>query len=889
MPDWKPLIRTRIAKLNLTAPREAEIIEEFSQHAEDRYRELRSAGASDADAVRGALAELGGTGSLVSELRTTERPQPRDHFLSGLFADVRFGLRMWRQNPGVTILALLALALGIGANTAIFSVVNGVLLQPLAYPDPARLIKIYESDAAFSYSSVAYLNYLDWKQTSQSFTGMGAYRNDAFNFTSGGAPEQITGVYATASLFPAIGVPAELGRTFLPEEDRQNAGCSVVITDGFWKRRFGASPTVLGKSLTLNGLNCSVIGVLPASVTLRRDAEVYLPIELYTSVELRNRDSHPGINVIARLKPGVTLANAQAEIAAIAGRLALEYPKTNAGHGARAVAMKEDLVGSIRPTLLLLLGAVAFVLIIACANVANLLLARSTARKREFAIRTALGADRARVVRQLLTESVLFSIGGALLGLILAAFGTRLVLAAAPSNLPRTDAIGIDPYVLLFTLSVSLVTGILFGLAPAVAGARTDPQDSLREFTRGSGGGRRRTEGIFVAVEVALAVVLLAGAGLMMRSVWQLWQVDPGFNTHNLLTAEVAVSPTAVGDGHRIRTAYDQMLDRLSATPGIDAAAITSLLPLGGSDSENSYWVGTGPQPPLEQMSTAMFSVVSPDYQSAMQFPLLRGRFFDRRDTLSTPPVVVIDDVMARHCFPGQDAVGKQLSLGGLGTISVIGVVRHIKMWGLDSDDTAKIRDQLYFPWGQVPDKYLPEAVAGVDLVVRARQEPLSLVPSIAAQVAGPTRDQPLYAVRTMEEVIARSLAERRFTMLVLLIFAATALALAAVGIYGVMSYAVTRQHQEIGIRTALGATRNEIIGMVLWRGLKLTGAGMAVGIAAAFALTRLMSGMLYGVRPADPVTLLSVLLLLGGVAVLACYIPARRATAVDPATVLRA
>ena len=888
MPDWKPLIRKRIAKLNLTAPREAEIIEELSQHAEDRYRELRSAGASDAEAVRGALAELGATGSLVTQLRTTERPQPKDHFLSGLFADVRYGLRMWRQNPGVTILALLALALGIGANTAIFSVVNGVLLQPLSYPDAARLVKLYESDSAFTHASVSYLNYLDWKQASQSFIGMGAYRNDQFNFTGSGEPEQIAGAYASAALFPVIGVPAELGRTFVAEEDREGAGCSVLLADGFWKRRFGASPAVLGKALTLNGASCSVIGVLPSSVSIRRDADVYLPLELYTSVQLRDRDSHPGINVIARLKPGVSLANAQAEISAIAGRLALQYPKTNAGHGAHAVAMKEDMVGSIRPTLLLLLGAVAFVLIIACANVANLLLARSTARKREFAIRTALGADRARVLRQLLTESVLFSLGGAALGLILAAFGTRLVLAAAPSNLPRADAIGIDPYVLLFTLLVSLATGILFGLAPALAGARTDPQDSLREFTRGSSSGRRRTEGIFVAVEVALAVVLLAGAGLMMQSVWRLWQVDPGFNTRNLLTAQVAVSPTATASGQRIRLTYDQMLERVAATPGITAAAITSLLPLGESDSENSYWVGTGPQPPLEQMSSAMFYVVTPDYRSAMQFPLLRGRFFDRRDTLSSPTVVVIDDVMARHCFPGQDAVGKQLSLGGLGPITIVGVARHVKQWGLDSDDTAKIRDQMYFPFAQVPDKYLPEAVAGVDLVVRTQQEPLSMVPALAPQVAGPTRDQPLYAVRTMEQVISRSLSERRFTMLVLLIFAATALALAAVGIYGVMSYAVTRQHHEIGIRSALGATRGEIVGMVLWRGLKLTGTGMAIGTVAAFALTRLMSGLLYGVRPADPLTLLSVLLLLGSVSVLACYIPARRATAVDPATVLR-
>ena len=896
MPDWKPLIRKRIAKLNLAAAREAEIVEELAQHAKDRYWELRNSGASEAEARRAAMEELGGHQLLATELKSSERVNAADsptlgggenaRFWAAVGHDLRYAFRATRKSPGFTAIAMLVLGLGVGANTAIFSVVNGVLLQPLPYPEPERLLMIYESGAEFS--SVAYPNYLDWRRGSRSFTDMGIYRGDQFNYTGSGEPEQLNGEYVSASLLPVLGVHPQIGRLFLPEEDREGAACSAMVSDGFWKRRLGSDPKFLGKALQLNAQSCAVIGVLPAAFRLSDTAEVYLPIELYTSVA-RTRESHPGLSVVGRLKPGVSAASAQAEIATICGRLALEYPKTNAGHSGRVVPMKEDIVGDIRPTLLLLLGAVGFVLTIACANVANLLLARSTARKREFAIRAALGAGRGRVVRQLLTESLLLSLGGAAIGLLIAAWGTRLVVAAAPANLPRAGAIGIDPYVLLFTLAVSIATGILFGLAPALQGANINPQESLQEGTRGAGGGRHRVEGVFVTVEVGLAVVLLAGAALMIQSIWRLWKVDPGFNTHNILTAQVAVSPTVAGSGPQIRLAYDQMLARVTATPGVAAAAITSQVPLDEGGSENPYWLGTGPQPPQDKLNYAMFYLVTPGYRSAIEVPLLNGRFFDRRDTLTSPPVGLIDDVMARHAFPGLDPVGKQISMMPIGPITIVGVVGHVKQWGLDSDDTAKIRDQIYFPFAQVPDKFLPQAMTGLTLFVRTVPEPLSLTSAVAAQVAGPTRDQPVYAVRTMEQIIARSLAERQFTMLVLLIFAATALVLAAVGIYGVMSYAVTRQSHEIGIRSALGATRWEILSMVLRRGMKLTAAGLAGGLAAAFGLTRLMAGLLYGVRPADPLTLAAVVAILFSVALAACYLPARRATAVDPATALHA
>jgi len=898
MPDWNEQIRKHLAALNLAPAREAEIVEELAQHAEDRYWELQSGGATGAEARRIALDEVGGHELLARELRAVERPElpepvvlgarSKGSLLAGLGQDLRYGFRTLRKNPGFTAVAMLALALGIGANTAIFSVVNGVLLRPLSYPDPGRLLTIYETTPEFSQASVAYPNFLDWRRESRSFSDMGAFRGDDFNFTGSGEPEQVSGEYVSASLFPVLGVTPFLGRNFLPEEDRQGAACAVMLSNGFWTRRFAADPNILGKSLTLNAVNCAVVGVLPPDFRFAGNARVYLPIEQYNSVELRTRDDHPGLRVIGRLKPGVTIEAAQSEIASICNALSHQYPKSNAGHGAKLVRMKDDMVAYIRPTLLLLVCAVGFVLIIACANVANLLLARSTARRRDFAIRAALGAERGRVVRQLLTESVLLSLGAAMIGLLLARWGTSLVLAAAPGNLPRSAEIGIDPYVLLFTLVVSLLTGVLFGLAPAFHGANANPQESLKEGVRSAGGGRHRAEGIFVAVEIGLAVILLAGAGLMIESVWRLLQVDPGFNTRNVLTTKVALSPKVMASPAAIRLAFQQLLVRVAAIPGAQSAAITSVVPLSENDSEIPFWPGAGPQPPQDRTTSAMFYIVTPDYPSVMQIPLRRGRFFTDRDNLASPPVVVIDDVLARHIFPGEDPVGRQISIMVLGPVQIAGVVGHVKHWGLDSDDTNKIRDQIYFPVLQVPDKFMSEAVAGLTLVLRTGPEPLSLVSAVRAQVAGPTQDQPIYAVRTMEQIISGSLAERRFTMLVLVIFAAAALLLAAVGIYGVMSYAVTRRIHELGIRVALGASRREIVGLVVRQGMSLAAVGMAAGLVAALALTRFLAGLLYGVRPADPATLAAVTSLLGGIALLACYIPARRATAVDPVVALR-
>ncbi len=897
MPDWNEAVRKQLAGLRLAPTREAEIIEELAAHAADRYVELQNGGASEADARRIALDELSGHQLLTSELHAVERTHKEPialgatgqaGLLNGLWQDLRYGFRTLRNNPAFTLVAILALALGIGANTTIFSVVNGVLLRPLSYPEPARLFLLFETNSDFNEASVSYPNYLDWRRESRSFTGMGAIRSDDFNFTGQGEPEHLNGEYVSASLFPAMGVTPFMGRNFLPQEDRQGTACAVMISYPFWKQRLGGDPNVLGKPLTLNAMSCTVTGVLPRDFHFRERAQVYVPMEQYNSVELRTRESHPGITVVGRLKPGVTIEAAQAEISSIASVLARQYPDTNGGHGAKLVSMKEDMVANIRPTLLLLVGAVGFVLIIACANVANLLLARSTGRKREFAIRTALGAQRSRIVRQLLTESVLLSLAAAGLGLLLARWGISLAMAAAPGSLPRASEIDIDPYVLFFTLAISLMTGILFGLAPAFQSANASPQESLKEGTSGAGGGRHRAEGIFVAVEVGLAVILLSGAGLMMQSVWKLLHVDPGFNTRNVLTMQMALSPKAMASGPAIRLAYQQMLERVDAAPGVQSAAITSVVPLAENDSENSYWVGTGPQPPQAQLTSAMFYVVTAGYTSALEIPLRRGRFFTDRDDISAPPVVVIDDVLARHAFPGKDPIGQQISLIAVGPAQIVGVVGHVKHWGLDTDDTAKIRDQIYFPVMQVPDKFMAGAVAGLALIVRTTPEPLSMVSAVRAQVAGPTQDQPIYGARTMEQIISGSMAERRFTMLVLIFFASCALLLAAVGIYGVMSYTVSRRVHELGIRTALGASRRDIVALVVRQGMRMAVIGMAGGLAAALALTRLMASLLYRVRPADPLTLIVVALLLGFIALLACAIPALRATAADPLAALR-
>ena len=809
--------------------------------------------------------------------------------MSAILQDLRFGLRMLAKNPGFTAVAVLTLALGIGANTAIFSVVNGVLLRPLPYSEPDRLVEIYERSAQISELSDSYLNFLDWEKSNRSFAGMAAYRGESFNLTSAGETEQIPGAVVTANFFSVLGVNPLEGRAITPDEDRQGASPVAMLSEGLWTRRFGRDAAILGKSVVLDGRAFTVVGIVPEDCQLLGSAEVVTPIWQWGRRKmLEGRESHPGIRVVARLKAGVSVGQARADMENIAGNLAQTYPKTNEGLSTTVVPLKTDIVGEVRPMLLLLQAAVCFVLLIACANAANLFLARSVARRREVALRAALGASRARVIRQFLTESLLVSVAGGALGLLLASWGIAPLLAAVPGGLPRREAVGLDGSVLLFTLLVSLLTGILFGLAPALQSSRSDLRETLKEGGRSAVGGHHRTQSIFVVSEVALAVVLLAGAGLLIRTLQHLWDVNPGFDPQHVLTTRVSLSPTLPNDASSIRIAWRQLLGRVQSISGVKFAALTLLIPMSG-DSDNIPF-STSDQPPSlwTQMPVALTYFSTPGYLRTMGVPLLRGRDFTEQDSESSPKVVVIDEVLAEHFFPGQNPIGKQLRLAGFAPAEIIGIAGHVKHWGLDSDDGAKIRDQVYFPFFQIPDSFMALAKTGLILVVRSDSSPLSALAAVRKQVMGPGSDQPVYDVSSMEQLVSGSVARRRFLRMVLVVFAGLALALAAIGIFGVISYSVSQRTHEIGIRVALGAKKRDVLRLVVGRGVVLTLVGVTIGAGAALGLTHFLAGMLYGVRPTDPVTYLLACLLLTGVALLASYLPVRRATRVDPMVALR-
>jgi predicted permease len=814
-----------------------------------------------------------------------------------LLQDVRYGLRMLARSAGFTIVAVLTLALGIGANTAIFSVINGVLLQPLPYHDPSRLVIMGEKTPEFDMMSVSYPNFLDWQRDSRSFESLGAHRWTAYDLTGKGMPEHLDGKMVSSGFFSTLGIRPVLGRDFEAQEDHVGANRVVLISGGLWKRRFGASSDVIGKPLNLSGQAYTVIGVIPADFRFLGTADAYTLLGQWDDVLARSREAHPGMRVVGRLKPGVTREQAQADMNNVAAQLARTYPKSNAQHTVSLRPLAQEIVGDVRPALVVLLGAVVFVLLIACANVANLLLARSTARRREMAIRAAIGAGQGRMIRQLLTESVLLALAGGALGLVLARWGTQAVVAAIPGGLPRMENIGVDGWVLAFTLAVSVATGVIFGLAPAWQISRLDLQTTLQEGSRGSTGGQNGLRSVLVAAEVAASLVLLIGAGLMVKTMWQLSRVSPGLNPRNLLTFSVGLSPANRATPDRIRTAYRQLAEGIQALPGVEAAGTVDDVPLSGSDDELPFWVSGRPRPNSQsQMLWALNYDVSPGYLRAMDIPLLRGRFISDGDDKGSAPVTVIDEVMAKSLFPGQDPVGQSIRIAvpeGFGPgldapLVIVGVVGHVKHFGLDTDATSKIRYQVYLPFAQLPDQIMPAMATGMTMMVRTTVDPLSLVSAVRRQVSEGGGDQSVFGIQTMEQIVSDSVAGRRFSMLLLSVFAGLALVLAAVGTYGVISYTATRRTHEIGIRMALGAERNDVLRLVVGHGVRLSLVGVGAGLAAALGLTRLMSSMLYGVRPTDVATFAAVSLLLGGVAILASYLPARRATEIDPVVALR-
>ena len=796
---------------------------------------------------------------------------------------------MLLKKPGFTLIAILALALGIGANTAIFSVVNTVLLRPLPYREPERLVMVWEHNrpAGRNQNVINPGNFLDWQAQNSVFDQMAAFYDDQFNLTGNANPEEVPAQIVNVNLFSLLGVQPELGRTFTAEEGQAGRDTVAVLSHRLWQRRFGGTADVIGKTIMLNGQGYTVVGVMPPdfrfyvkeATRINKPSEIWLPLAFTPGANL-----HKGryMSAIARLKPGVTLEQAQVQMNTIAARLEQQYPETNTGWGVNLVPLHRQITGKIRTALMVLLGAVGFVLLIACANVANLLLARAASRHREIAIRTALGASRGRVIRQLLTESVMLAAVGGALGLLLAVWGVDLLLALAPRDLIGLEGIGVDYRVLWFTLGVSLLTGIIFGLVPAIESSRLNLNEGLKEGGRGAVGDGRsnRLRSLFVVAEIALALILLIGSGLMIKSFLRLQDVDPGFRADNLLTVKVLLPETKYDKPEKLTAFFRQALEGIRRLPGVKDASAASYLPFTGLAAATDFTIEGQPAPPTGQGYGVDVRVIDPAFFQTMGIPLLKGRTFTEREATEQSNVVIINERLARQYFAGEDPIGKRLVIDmtdPLVPTEIVGVVGDVKHEGLDSD----IRALAYWPHPQLPYPFM-------NLVIRTGSDPSNLVAAVEREVQAIDKDQPITDVRTMEQLLSESVSRMRFSAFLLSIFAALALVLASVGIYGVMAYVVTQRTHEIGIRMALGARASDVLKMVVGQGMILALIGVGIGLVASLALTRVISSLLYGVSATDPLTFGSIALLLTVVALLACYIPARKAAKVDPMVALR-
>jgi predicted permease len=893
MPDFKDEIRARLAALSLSPTREAEIVEELSQHCEDQYEQALSRGATEEEARQAVLLEINEANVLAGELKRVERRVPQNPVVMGtegrinmlrdLGQDLRYGLRMLVKNPGFTIVAVIALALGIGANSAIFSVVNTVLLRPLPYKNPDALVMIWEeaSHLGFPRNTPSPANFIDWRTQNTVFEGMAAMAEKSFNLTGVGEPERLDGRRVSANLFSLLGVDAQLGRTLGPEEDKPGTRV-VVLSYGLWQRRFGSDPGIIGRPLTLSGESYTVVGVMPRSFQFpTREDQLWVPIA-FPAEEASQRGNHY-LEVVGRIKPGVSLKQAQAEMDTIAARLAQQYPDYNVRIGNVVTPLHEQVVGDIRPALLVLLGAVGFVLLISCANVANLLLARAAVRQKEIALRLALGASRSRLTRQFLAESVLLAALGGGVGLVLSLVGINILKAFIPENISQAQAINVDGKVLLFTVLVSLVTGLIFGLAPATQASNFNVNDTLKEGGRDSASGTRgnRIRSLLVISEVAVSFILLIGAGLLINSFFHLRNLDPGYRADHLLTMKVALPETKYPDKERRAPFYAELLRRVRSLPGVQSAAVASNLPLTYNGDSMPIGVEGRPDPPPDQRPDVILRVVSPGYFSTMGIPLVAGRDFTEQDKGDAVRAVVVSEKTARHFWPGQDPIGKRLKPGSTTSDSpwreVVGIVKDVRQ----NDFVAEPKMQMYMAYEQV-GSFAPNA-----LVVRTNVEPLSLGASVRRTVWEVDKDQPVSDIRSMDEIVSVAVARQRFSMLLLGVFAALALVLAAVGIYGVMSYSVAQRTREIGIRIALGATKSDVLKLAVGHGLRLVLIGVAIGLASALILTRVMSSLLFGISATDPTTFAAISLVLISVALVASYIPALRATKVDPMVAL--
>src|SRR5262245_59289936 len=892
MTKWKEEIRERLAGLNLSPAREVEIVDELAQHLEDRFAELLVSGATEEEAYRAGLAELSENERLQRELGRVERQATREplagkpgrlSMVGDLWQDLRYGARMLLKQPGFTIAAVITLALGIGANTAILSVVDAVLLRPLPFKEPGRLVWFWGIEPALPHTTLSAADFLDYQAQNNSFDEMAAYRNRSFTLTGYGSPERIDGRIVSANYLSLLGIKTTIGRGLTPEDGKAGAGRVAILSYGLWERRFNKDSQILGRTLFLNGESGTVIGIMPpdfkeADVELWTNPRRIVPDFSTTSRgDILTQRVTFYLSVIGRLRPGVTLARAQADIDSVADRLRQQYPQTNAVRGGHLVSPSEQVLGAVRATVLVLFGAVALVLLIACANVANLATVRAMSRARETATRLALGASPSRIIRQSLTESVLLACLGGVCGWLLAVSGVQLLLALSPT-IPRLSEVGLDRRIFAFTLLVSLLTGIVFGLFPALLASRTDIDRTLKEHgsSTTATGKRIRIRAVLLIAQVALALVVVIGAGLLIKSFARLQSVAPGFDPTNLTTMLIWLSDERYVDRAPRVAFLKDLIRRLDALPGVQSVAIANDLPIGGTDASNTAVIEGSPEQPGGG-TPAGIHVVAPGYFQAMGIPLLAGRDLTDHDDERGPPVIVVNETAARLFWPGQDAIGKRLRVGISGDrwIDVVGIAGDVKFDGLQEEAGPHIYASiLQNPW--------PFRV-----VLRSRLEPAIVAAAVQHEVQAIDPTQPVSHIKTMDQVMSDSVARRRFSLILFTLFAGIALLMAAVGIYGVVAYAVTQRTHEIGIRMALGAGARDVLKLVVGQGMKLAMIGLAVGSAAAAALTRLMTELLFHVSATDPVTFIIVGGLLAVVALAACWIPARRANA-DPMAALR-
>ncbi len=862
---------------------EHELTEEVESYLELLVEEKVKAGLRPEEARRAALIEMGGVEQVKERVREVRMGQT----LETMWQDLRYGARVLLKNPGFTLIAVVTLSLGIGANTAIFSVVNAVLLRPLPFENPDQLVMIWQTnpERGILQDLVSSPNLHDWQQQSRTFGQIAAFNPRGFSLTGTDEPEQLPGTFVSVELFPMLGASPLLGRNFLPDEGRPGGNRAVIISFALWQRRFGGDPNLVGKSLTLNDAIYTVVGIMPAKFQFPIQGQFPIPVsEVWAPLAIDpaqvNRGDR-GLFTIGRLQPGVSIEEAQAEMDTIAQRLAEQYPDSNRGIGVHIVGYHQQLTGNLRAALLILLGAVVFVLLIACANVANLLLARAATRQRELAIRTALGAGRSRLMRQLLTESVLLSLLGGALGLALALWNFNAIVAALPAHMPRAAEIQIDRQVLVFTFAVAVMTAVIFGLVPALQASSLNLNEALKESGgKGTGGFvRHRVRSLLVVTEVALALVLLVGAGLLIKSFHRMQQVNAGFNPENVLSVPVVIPQSRYPDGNARAAFINRIMEKMKALPGVQAVAGVTILPLSGEYSSASFIV-EGQTVSPEGRNVANMRAATPDYFRVMGIPIIKGRGFTEQDHSDAPTVVIINESFERLYFPDEEPIGKRVispaSSNGI-PMTIVGVVGDVRNGGPEDEP----RPEFYYSYFQNPIRFM-------FMAIRTSAEPAGLIPAIRREIWSEDKDLPLASISTLEQMLSKTTAQRRFNLLLLGLFSGLAFVLAVVGIYGVVSYAVTQRTHEIGLRLALGAQPGDVRKLVIRQGMIPVVTGIAIGLSGALALTRLMKSLLFGVSATDPLTFVGLSLLLVVVALVACWIPAGRATKVDPMVALR-